>query len=204
MLINPLVSYPMEPNSRLLSDDFGLVGQQLHDPHHKGRYWKIVGIYAPVSDQGVRAGIRARVIDGNSMEDGDAFVSFINQRDLEVLLGVRDPGDWCVWLGEEYVSHEHYKWYGFCCDQLDLNDDLQARELSLRAAQLELSGSVLLPTGLEITRLVHRGKHDDIEELLQMAGDFDRGTGQYPDMKLETIDTRWVLLDKQGVRWTRQ
>lgn len=179
---------------RLLNETFELVDQTIRDPYEPRRIWKIEGLYSPIPGRAV-GGIRAKVRDEKD------FISFINQRDLEVLIGEAEPGDYCRWLGSDYVGPQHRNWIGFCLDDEDLRDDMFARELELRFHQQEMTGSPLLPTGLELSRRVHMNNSYDAEDLLYLRGDFDPDTGMYPDARLETIDMRWTLIERQKVTW---
>src|ERR1700689_4821822 len=111
--------------TRLLRNDFGLIGESIEDPFTPQRIWTIQGIYAPVPGRAL-GGVRAKLTDQHE------FVTFCNQRDLEVLLGLGTPGRWCRWLGDEYIEPGDRAWCGFCTDAEDLRDDLYERELMLR------------------------------------------------------------------------
>lgn len=177
---------------RLLTETFGLVGAQVNDPCETRREWSIEGLYAPIWGRAI-GGIRARVVDQKDV------TSFINQRDLEVLLGIGRPGDYCRWLGSDYVDPYDRSWVGFCMDDEDLRDDLYARETVLRYHQEQMTGSTILPQQLELDRYIRANA--DLREMLCLMFDFDQETGFSPDTRLETIDLRWRRIEKQGVSW---
>lgn len=183
---------------RLLTNTFDLVGAIIPDDNDKRRNWSIQGFYAPIEGRAL-AGVRAKVRDSKD------FTSFINQRDLEVLLGMAEPGDYCKWLGSDYVSPFDREWVGFCMDEEDLRDDLYEREMLFRMHQQDMTGSPYLPTGLELSRRIHRpnGLGTDVEELLYLRLDYDVETGAYPDLRLETVTDRWTSIEKETLLWQR-
>src|SRR6266545_5154734 len=101
MIINPNLAESRSmlrtiPGTRMLRDGT-LVGLRFTDPFQQNRIWTIQGLYAPVAGR-VLGGIRAKLVDQKS------FTSFCNQRDLEVLLKLGRPGNYCEWLGTDYVE----------------------------------------------------------------------------------------------------
>jgi hypothetical protein len=191
MLINVYRDRPAAiPGTRLLESTLGIVGRRLPDTHNMARVWEVHGVYMPVSGRAL-GGIRVKLADQKG------FVTFCNQRDLEVMLGMGAPGGYCPWSGTEYVGPDYEDWCGFCCDDDDLLDDLYEREAFTRA---QVPGGVLGP-GYEITRRVHLGKNSDCEELHVMTGDMDLDTGFFPDTRFETIARRWVRAERSRVRW---
>jgi len=181
---------------RLLVETFNLVGIVLGDVIEPQREWTIDGLYSPIWGRAL-GGIRARV------RDQKGFVSFINQRDLEFLLGIGTAGKWCSWLGEDYVDPTDRRWVGFCTDEEDLKDDLYARELDVRFHQEELTGSPVLPEGLEIDRLLGINGGTDVKELLTLRLDYDPLTGEYPDRRFTAVDTRWARIEREKFPWHR-
>lgn len=176
----------------MLTTDLGLANAVIQDPRSPFRPWMIHALYTPIPGRAL-GGIRAKLVDAKG------FITFCNQRDLEVLLGYAKPGDWCRWAGQEYVGSDDRTWYGLCADEDDLRDDLQERELLFRA---QYEGGVLAPP-LEFTRRVHLDAHMDFEELYMLFRDFDVETGFYPDLRLETIDTRWSRSHRERLLWER-
>lgn len=168
------------------------MGVQLEDPKERRRIWCIQSAYAPIPGRRL-GGVRVKLIDTKG------FVSFCNQRDLEVLLGIGEPGRWCAWAGEEYVAPGERDWIGLCSDEEDLLDDLFEREMFLRS---QIQGGILVPP-IEFTRRVHVDESYDAEELFILVGDFDPETGFYPDVRFETIERRWARSHRERVRWER-
>lgn len=192
MLLHPyqqrelLVPYQ---GTRMLQQDFGLVGIQIHDGATKHRIWTIQSLYAPIESR-VLSGIRARLVDNKN------FVGFLNQRDLEVLLGEARPGDYCPWLQKEYADPTSREWCGICSDDDDLLDDLHERELMLRAQ----SGGSLIP-GQELYRRVCLGPTKNAEELHMLVTDGYLFGTSYPDWSLSAIEQRWSRIERNRVRW---
>lgn len=192
MLLNPSRQpLPVWPGTRVLSQSFGLVGVAFEDPHQSERCWTITTIFAPIPGRAL-GGIRAKLVDQQG------FITFLNQRDLELLLDLAKPGAWCEWLGGSYPGVTCYDegWFGFCVDSIDLEDDLQERELLLRQ---QYSGT--LPSNIELSRLVHAEHQHDYEELLLLLWDKDVDTGYSPDPRIETIGRRWVQVERNNVQW---
>lgn len=189
MLINPnRVQLPTIPGTRILEESFGLVGFQYMDPHEPRRAWVLQCLYAPIKRRRLN-GIRAKFMDTKG------FISFCNQRDLEVLLGIARPGSVCLWADMDYEEVGESGWFGLCLDDEDLEDDLLERELRLRDA---LPG--VLPTHLQIERRIHSAGAD-MQELLMLVGDFDPVTHIAPDPRLETISKRWVRVERMPLLW---
>lgn len=179
---------------RLLLESFGVVGARIRDTQNFSRIWQVTHLFAPIPHRSL-SGIRAR------LKDDKGFISFLNQRDLEVSIGLVQPGDYCAWLHQDYVATNHRDWYGPCLDGEDLMDDLFLRETELRATQEEMTGSVYLPTGYELERRIHIATESDFEELLYLRGDIDFETGSYPDVRMKTIEQRWVRVERRPLEW---
>jgi hypothetical protein len=183
------------PGTRLLEDPLGLQGAYIMDYREPWRHWTVQWLLAPVPGRKL-GGIRAKVMDHKG------FVSFINQRDLEVTLGHGKAGEWCQWLGEEYKSPDDLNWYGLCCDDEDLRDDLFERECWLRQ-QPHLKEQPYLPSGLGVTRRIHLDEGRDVEQLDTLLWDMDPVTRTCPDPRLETISKRWSKVERNPVVWGR-
>ena len=179
------------PGTRILENSWGMSGLEVNDPEESGRRWTIHWLLAPIRGRAL-GGVRAL------MGDQKGFVTFCNQRDLEVMLGIGRPGSHCYWLREDYPEPGARNWFGPCCDEEDLRDDLHSRECQLREQYV---GHPCLPPGLELIRRVHVDLNNDVEEMLTLLGDADMDTGVYPDPRLETISRRWVRVEKQPVIW---
>jgi hypothetical protein len=189
MLINPYkVNLANIPGTRILADDLGLAGFRYPCTRNPKRIWTLQYLFAPITRRSL-GGVRAKFVDNKD------FVTFCNQRDLEVILGIANPGDYCPWTKTAYPGPEDRDWYGFCMDDEDLTDDLHDRELRLR----EIYTSVL-PDNLEIVRRVHSDSLDR-EELFVILCDYDFTTGIGPDVRFETIKRRWALADKTKMAW---
>ncbi len=178
------------PGTRLLLESFGLVGAGIPDMRNGERRWVITSVLAPVPGRAL-GGIRVRV------EDQKGFVSFCNQRDLELLLGLARPGDICPWLKADYPEFDSKEFYGLCADEEDLLDDLHQRELQHRA---EHPG--VIPFGSQLTRYIHLDDGRDIEELMMMCYDCDPVTGLGPDPRFETVGDRWTRVERSRVEWS--
>jgi len=152
----------------------------------------VQGVFAPLEGRAL-GGVRTKLVDQKG------FVAFCNQRDMEVLIGMALPGTYCSWAEEAYVGPEDEEWFGLCCDEEDLLDDLYEREMMLRA---QVPGGVLT-TELDIARRVHLTKNDDHEELFVLLGDYEPETGMFPDRRFETLERRWIRSERRRVRWAR-
>lgn len=189
MLVNPYkTSFSTIPGTRILQSDLGLAGFQYADPASPLRIWTLQYLFAPIPGRRL-GGVRAKLMDDKG------FVTFCNQRDLEILLGVAQPGDKCHWADMDYPEIGEKGWYGLCVDDEDLQDDLHERELRLRE---QYPG--VLPPYLEITRRIH-DSGADAEEIDLLLWDMDTRTGLSPDARLETVDRRWVRVDRTKVIW---
>lgn len=191
MLINPHLPESREilapiPGTRIVQQTLGLEGMTLRDPAIPNRIWTIHSLYSPISNRAL-GGIRTKLVDNKG------FITFINQRDLEVLIEEAKPGEFCPWLGEEYEKPGGAGWHGFCVDDEDLNDDLFDREISIRSSMQE---GLSLPSGLEMTRRVHDGRDNDFEEMLMLMWDADPDAGISPDTRLETVRKRWRTIER--------
>jgi hypothetical protein len=127
--------------------------------------------------------------------DMKGFISFCNQRDLEVLLGIARPGSVCLWADMDYEEVGERGWFGLCVDDEDLEDDLLERELRLRETY-----PGVLPANLQISRRIHNAGSDQ-QELHLLIGDVDPATGIAPDPRLETINKRWVRIERVPLQW---
>jgi len=142
-----------------------------------GRCWVITAFLTPSKRRAI-GGVRARLVDDNE------FVTFCNQRDLEVLLGHGQPGTTCRWLRRRYVSPDDEEWIGFCADDEDLYDDLFIRELMLR------TDSYVIPEGTSITRFVVTDPGIYMEETLVFLARNE------PDLRYETLGVRWARAER--------
>jgi len=193
MIVNPyaerqrVITYG---GTRMIQETFGLVGAQIQDLKNPQRVWTLQGFYAPCR-RGL-GGLRAKFLDQKN------FTTFLNQRDLEVLIGMVEPGSYCEWSNKEYPAPYEGDWYGFMMDEDDLLDDLYTREMFLRAQ----SFTGILMAG-DITRRVHLEDGVDVEELQALLWDTDPETGLTPDTRLETVNRRWSRVERIRARWDR-
>jgi hypothetical protein len=195
MLFNPYKDQGLlqvVPGTRILHNQLGLQNAEFEDPKQRNRTWRVSTVYSPA--RRALGGIRVKVVD-----DKD-FVSFINQRDFELLIGLAKPGDWCQWMDERYPGlNDHVEgWFGLTMDEFDLEDDLFERELIIRAQQ---PGQPLQP--LELTRRIHLDHGSDHEQLDTLMWDADPETGLGPDPRLETLSSRWRMVERTRVEWER-
>lgn len=196
MIINPYtpegqVLLAPIPGTHIVEDSLGIVGATVRDPLNIMREWTIRSLYTPIRGRLI-GGLRAK------LEDQKGFITFCNQRDLEVLLDVASPGAYCIWLDDKYVEPGEREWIGFCVDELDLLDDLYDRELEARA-QLPRQDMVL-PPGLNFERRIHDGPHNDFIEHMMLRFDLDPDTGVGPDTRMATVDYRWTSVERTHPR----
>lgn len=189
MLINPYKTrVETIPGTRILTSGLGVVGFQYRDPSTPNRVWVVQSLLAPIKNRHL-GGIRAK------LRDDKGFITFCNQRDLEILTGIAKPGDYCYWMEEHYPEITDREWYGLCLDDEDLLDDLHERELRLREDH-----PGVLPTYMEIYRRIH-DNGGDAEELFTLLGDIDAYSGFGPDTRLETVGHRWTRIERNPVQW---
>lgn len=188
--------------TRVLTNDFGLVGRQIADPALGGcRLWTIVRVLAPIAQRWV-GGLRAE------LQDESGVKAWLVQRDLEVLLGLAAPGDPSP-FGGEYVGPEHADWFGLCFDTDDLDDDLLHREIALREALLPVTGGRI--DGLlkswsggepaTITRLLHLGGTAVRRETWYCHHDWEWQDENIPSFSVRDIESRWVRACSETTKW---
>jgi len=198
MLVNPFTSVLNTiPGSRILAESMGLIGASFPDSDTKGRNWVITCLYAPINKRNL-GGIRAK------LEDQRGYVTFCNQRDLELLLGLASPGDLCPWTEKEYPEMSSREFYGMCVDDEDIKDDLLSFELTLRAAMAASPEYTnFIPYGYQTERRIHVSKGRDVRDLWMMLHDCDPETGLGPDPRLHTLMKRWVKVERDPLPWWR-
>lgn len=194
VLLNPSIDNPaVIPGTRMLGDALGLSGVVVLDPLEPWRQWSIQWLFAPLPGRSL-GGVRARLVDSKG------FITFCNQRDLEVILNHGAPGQYCQWTGKHYVSPGDPEWYGLCCDEEDLRDDLFEYECRTRE---HYKNYAYLPTGLEFARRVHLEANQDVEELHTLLWDMDPDTRHYPDPTLQNVHRRWSRIERNRLIWER-
>lgn len=153
-----------------------LIGAQIR----ASRTWTVQLFLRPSPRRAI-GGIRAKLYDSKG------FITFLNQRDLEVLLGLGVPGQLCPWWGGKYAEPGSAGWIGFCVDDEDLRDDIFERECFIRK---ELGR---IPEGLSLARRVHLDEGADVEETWVFLRD--------NDSRCETVLNRWVRAERAKVSW---
>ncbi len=143
-----------------------LVGLHLYA---NNRQWVVTSVYAPIQTLRI-PGLRYR------LQDEKHFVSFCNQRDFEVLVGIGEPGSWCSWLGDVYVDPTSRSWFGLCWEMFDHQDDLAEWSILL-----EQEGR--LYNGVELERRIH----DDGKDYRDLRY-LQEGTW----LRIETEPENWV------------
>jgi hypothetical protein len=176
--------------TRLLQQDFGIIGRTIADPAEPYRIWSIQSLYAPAPGRAL-GGIRAKLVDQKNV------ITFINQMDLEVLLGLVRPGTYCRWSERTYAEPGGRDFYGMVADEDDLIDDLYDRELLMRGQ----SPTGMLEGQIDLIRYVHLEESRDVEEYYILMWDGDPDTGISPDIRLETIEKRWVRVERTRAPW---
>ena len=196
MLLNPYQKVLATlPGSRMLVESMGLLGIQFPDLKLHGRTWTISNLFAPLAKRHL-GGIRIKAVDQKG------FCSFCNQRDLELLLGLAKPGEFCPWTSKEYPEINSREFFGLCVDDDDLEDDLYERELELRglmAASPQYPS--VIPYGYTMPRRIHLSAGRDVEDLDMMLYDADPETGYGPDNRFETMGSRWTRVERSPLRW---
>ncbi len=176
--------------TRLMHETFDLVGAEILDPANSERRWTLKAFFSPVRGRAL-GGVRAQ------FSDQKGFTTFCNQRDLEVLIGLAEPGTYCPWARTDYAEPGDRDWYGLCMDEEDLADDLHDRESLFR---MQSSTGILLGD-IRFTRRVHMDTSSDFEEYMMLLWDCDPSTGMTPDLRLETVDGRWKRIERTRVQW---
>lgn len=189
MIINPFIAQDKLAtvgDTNILEETFGIIGQSFEDAEIGERYWTVFSLYAPVRGRAI-GGIRAKLVDQKG------FVTFCNQRDLEVLLDIVQVGAYCPWLNERYPTPGDRKWIGLCMDEQDLVDDLYDRECEIRAMD---PSTPVLASGLGLQRRLHLADDNDCVESLVLLSDIYLETGYGPDTRFETVERRWSSVER--------
>ena len=193
MIVDPFLDthlLKIYQGTRLLQETFNLVGAEILDPENSERRWTLKAFYSPVRGRAL-GGIRAQLVDQKG------FTTFCNQRDLEMLLGIAEPGTYCPWARTDYFEPGDREFYGLCMDDDDLADDMHEREMFFRGQSL----TGILMGGVEFTRRLHIDTNNDVEDLMMLLWDCDPETGITPDMRVETVEGRWKRAERTRVRW---
>lgn len=177
------------PGTRIIRSSLGILGATFSDVNNRERIWTVNALYSPLPGRAV-GGVRAKLIDTKG------FISFCNQRDLEVLLQLASPGKYCPWMDQTYEGPGDPNWLGLGVDNDDLLDDLFDKELEARA----MSPHGRIDLGLCLERRVHDGHQNDYVETLMLINDTNPYTNETPDTYLETIERRWVSVERSAPR----
>ena len=201
MLLNMYATPPAtKAGTRQLESTLGIQGHRITDLYDSERQWEIGASYLPTGRQ--LGGVRVRLTDQKG------FITFCNQRDMEVLLGIGRPDTWCRWAGENYVAPDHANWVGLYCDEVDVQDLLHEHECMLRAYSANTTpyGRWLLPPYIYVPPIsvelrVHVEPGYDVEEVHALYAEYDTGYG--PDERLETLQQRWARSERRRIQWNR-
>lgn len=193
IILNPYTQKELlvpHEGTRILQQDFGLIGGVLVDPYDPRRFWQVQSLYTPLRER-VLGGIRAKLMDEKN------FVTFATQMDLEVMIGYAKPGEKCKWSGKTYESPGDSNFCGLCADEQDLLDDLYDRELALRAQ----SPTGVIQQSTDMFRRIHMDHDMDVEEYLMLFWDGDLDTGVSPDLRMTTLTKRWNRVERVQTNW---
>lgn len=184
------------------------LGSSFYDREKAGRVWTVIDLYAPLYSRQC-PGIRALVSDQKN------FLSFIEQRDLEVLLGIGTPGEPCPWLyGTNYPGPDDADWFGLNIDDDEIEELLFANETMYRQDPLYAPNGLLNSMALawhdgpfvpDVTFRLH-GDGRDWESIYTFNKDSvrDDGTNQgsfLPNHSLSNIFERWSRIQKEKIEW---
>ena len=200
MLLNIYETRPAtRQGSRQLEAPIGIEGARIQDLYDATRHWTIGPSYLPSHGRQL-GGIRVQLVDQKG------FITFCNQRDMEVLVGSGRPGEWCRWAAETYVAPGDEKWVGLYCDEADVQDILYDHETQLR--EYSQYRPWLLPPGVRVPPVdiefrVHAEAGYDVEERHVLVLDHDPETGYGPDTRLETLHQRWARSERRRIQWNR-
>jgi hypothetical protein len=189
MLISPATPLEVIPGTPFVQNielgkflGAGVFGE---DPQ---RLWTIQSFLVP-SRRRALGGVRTKLRDQKN------FITFINQRDLEVLLGLGTPGQPCFWLKKRYPGPEDKDWIGFYTDTEDLTDDLYEQEYFIRYDY------PMIPEGTSVTRRIHIENGVDVIQTDILLWDADLEQGISPDMRHSTINNRWRRVERENIIW---
>lgn len=190
MIVNPFTEkgrLATFRGTRILREDFNLLDHIVKDVRRPYREWTIVGVYSPLTCRAVE-GIRVKVVDESGV------ITFVEQMDLEVLMGLAHKGDMCAWSGKRYLGPGDNAFAGLVCDEDDLLDDLMDTENVIRMS------TPVIPDRATIHRKLHLEFGHEVEETWMMLGDSDKETGMSPDLRMETLERRWKRISRTPIR----
>lgn len=205
MLLNPFTTPTAQfrvEYTRMLGEGFppnAYLGSVVQDPREPGRDWTLFCFYEPVKSRAL-GGVRARLFDQKG------FITFSNQRDLELMLQLAKPGDWCAWAGRAYPSFRSDDFYGLTMDDDDVQDDLHYQEMMLRQEYFN-HGYIMnmCSNTISTTRRLHFDKNRDVEQVdvYLPTNDYDPITGVVPDFDVRNIKQRWRRVERSELLWQR-
>jgi len=172
-------------SSNLLSIPLDYFNLPFADPTSRGRQWIVRNAFA-VDPSYVEMGLRLRVFDTR-----DELCSFINQRDLEVLLGLARPDHQIPWApSQRFYAPGAHGFVGLYLDEVELEDDLFLRECVLRCITFRCQPTPI-PKGTAITRALYDSQMQEYQEVLHCVGDCNPVSGWGPDPERASVKTRW-------------
>lgn len=127
--------------------------REFPDPRNPSRIWVVTGAFWKIPTTLI-PGLRIE------LRDQKDFLTLINQRDAEVLLGLARPGEVSSWLGERYVAPLMGGWVGPGVDAEGMKDLLYDMECRERYSALRRTGSAQLRAGTCLPLKVHHGQQD--------------------------------------------
>lgn len=139
--------------SRRLGGLLEIQDREFPDPRNPDRIWVVTGAFWKIQVSQI-PGLRIEIRDQKD------FISLINQRDAEVLLGLARPGEVSSWLGERYIAPLMPGWVGPGVDAEGFKDLLYDMECAERHSALRRTGSASLRSGMVATLRVHVSNQD--------------------------------------------
>lgn len=182
MIVNPNGSLPRFRGSRILRQEFNLIGQKIYD--RDSDPWVIQGVYAPLTARkpsGIR--VKAKLLGAKT-----DIISFVDQYYLEPLIdAIRcAEGRLCDWAGRRYLATDDPAFHAFVTDEDDLIDDLFDRELLIRASH------PIIPSGTSLCRYVQLEPGDVVEETWILTQD-----GADSSKSVEGVESRWRRAERK-------
>lgn len=171
------------------------VGASFKDPLDSLTRWTVTHMLTPIS--GRRLGGRPVLFYRARLVDQRGVGAYINQRDLELLVGAAKTGSHCELTGGYYpgINDIDDGWVGICTDSLDEVDELYIREMSLRAMPQYggwLYPNILCTWQVRVVSEEHAPRtrywlsgYDYMPETWQTANPIG------PDTRFSSVEKRW-------------